>query len=68
VAASAKRPSDEELGYITTDDSLSKILADARAQASERFADVKQPVAKRVADLLEDIAAKLGGGGQPPRE
>jgi curved DNA-binding protein CbpA len=67
VAESAQRPSDEELGYVTTDDSLSKILADARAQASERFAEVKEPVAKRVADLLDDIAAKFGGG-QPPRE
>ncbi|HWF25525.1 MAG TPA: J domain-containing protein [Solirubrobacteraceae bacterium] len=67
AADSARRPSDAELGYVTTDDSVSKILADARAQASESFAEVKEPVAKRVADLLDDIAAKLGGG-QPPRD
>jgi hypothetical protein len=66
AAENAKRPSDEELGYIKTDDSLSKILADARAQAAERFFEVKEPVTKRVADLLDDIASKLNGD-QPPR-
>ncbi|MDQ6776054.1 MAG: J domain-containing protein [Actinomycetota bacterium] len=69
AAASAKRPSDEELGYIKTDDSLGRILADARAQASERFAEVKEPVTKRVADLLDELASKLNGDGPPrPRE
>jgi hypothetical protein len=69
AAASAQRPSDEDLGYIKTDDSLSKILADARAQASERFAEVKEPVTKRVADLLDELAAKLNGDGPArPRE
>jgi curved DNA-binding protein CbpA len=66
AAESAERPSDEELGYVTTDDSLSKILADARAQASERFGEVSEPVAKRVADLLDELASKLGGD-EPPR-
>jgi DnaJ domain len=69
ATASAKRPSDEELGYITTDDSLGKILADARAQASQRFAEVKEPVTKRVADLLDELASKLNGDGpQRPRD
>jgi hypothetical protein len=66
AAEGAKRPSDEELGYITTDDSLAKILADARAQASERFSEAREPVAKRVADLLDELASKLNGD-QPPR-
>ena len=66
AAAAAERPSDEELGYVKTDDSLSKILADARAQAAERLAEVKEPVTKRVADLLDDIASKLSGE-KPPR-
>jgi hypothetical protein len=66
AAQSYERPSDEELGYIRTDDSLSKILADARAQASERFSEVREPVAKRVADLLDDLASKLHGD-DPPR-
>jgi len=66
AAESVQRPSDEELGYVTTNDSLSKILADARAQASDRFAEVKEPVAKRVADLLDELASKLGSDGPPP--
>jgi hypothetical protein len=66
AAERARRPTDEELGYVTTDDSLAKILADARAQASDRFAEVREPVTKRVADLLDELASKLGGG-QPPR-
>jgi curved DNA-binding protein CbpA len=69
AAQSYERPSDEELGYIKSDDSLGKILADARAQASERFAEVREPVAKRVADLLDDLAAKLNRDGPSrPRE
>jgi curved DNA-binding protein CbpA len=66
ASKSFKRPSDEDLGYVTTDDSLAKILADARAQASERFAEVSEPVAKRVADLLDELASKLNGD-EPPR-
>jgi hypothetical protein len=46
AAESAERPSDEELGYVTTNDSISKILADVRAQASERFSEVSEPVSK----------------------
>ncbi len=69
AAQSARRPSDEELGYIKTDDSIGKILSDARAQASERLSEVREPVAKRVADLLDDLASKLNGDGPPrPRE
>jgi hypothetical protein len=52
--ATARRPTDEELGYITTDDSLGKILADARAELGER-----------VADLLDDVASKLSRGDSP---
>jgi hypothetical protein len=66
AARSARRPSDEELGYVSTDDSLSKIFADARAQAAERFGEIKEPVTRRVADLLDDLASRLNGDG-PPR-
>jgi curved DNA-binding protein CbpA len=69
AAESAQRPSDEELGYVTTDDSLGSILADARAQATERFAEVREPVTKRVADLLDELASKLSGEAPPgPRD
>src|SRR5207302_120006 len=35
------RPSDEELGYVRTEDSFSKILADAEAELSERFSNAR---------------------------
>jgi type IV secretory pathway VirB10-like protein len=40
ASAQRKRPSDEELGYIKTDDSFSKIFADAGASLSEQLADL----------------------------
>jgi curved DNA-binding protein CbpA len=40
AATQRKRPSDEELGYIKTDDSFSKIFADAGAALSEQLADL----------------------------
>ena len=64
AAASARprRPTDEELGYVTTDDSFSKILADARAELSDRFAEAREhPVTRRVSDLIDELAAKLTG-------
>jgi DnaJ domain len=67
AAAKRERPSDEELGYITTDDSLSKIFADARDELSELFTDAREhPVGRRVADTIDELAAKLAGE-QPPR-
>ena len=63
-----ERPSDEELGYVTTDDSFTKILADARTELSERYANAREhPVVQRVSDLiagLEELASKLD---RPPR-
>jgi curved DNA-binding protein CbpA len=38
-------PSDEDLGYVTTDDSFSKILADAAAGLSERVGDLSEHLA-----------------------
>ena len=40
ASAQRKRPSDEELGYIKTDDSFSKIIADAGASLSEQLAEL----------------------------
>jgi curved DNA-binding protein CbpA len=59
-ASKPKRPSDEELGYIKTDDSLGKILADARKEFVERLGEVREePLSHRVADLLDEFGAKL---------
>ncbi len=60
----ARRATDEELGYVSTDDSFTKILSDARDElfgtASEAGAAAR-PAAHRVADLLDELAAKLRG-------
>ncbi len=64
TASKPKRPSDEELGYIKTDDSLGKILADARKEFVERLDDAREePLSHRVADLLDEFGAKLKGNG-----
>ncbi len=55
-----KRPSDEELGYVHTDDTIGKILADAREEFSRRLGDAQEePVTHRAADLLDDLASWL---------
>jgi curved DNA-binding protein CbpA len=62
AAASYKRPSDEELGYVHTDDTLGKVLADARAEFSDRLSEARESqVGKRVSDLIDELAAKLTG-------
>jgi curved DNA-binding protein CbpA len=40
ASSERERPSDEELGYIKTDDSFSKIFADAGASLSEQLAEL----------------------------
>jgi vacuolar-type H+-ATPase subunit E/Vma4 len=61
-AAKPKRASDEELGYIKTDDTFGKILSDARQEISDRLGHMREePVRDRVADLLDDVAAALKG-------
>jgi len=66
--ADDRRPSDDDLGYVTTDDTISKILADARSELSDRAGKLRQhPVAKRVSDLidgLEELTEKLD---RPPK-
>ncbi len=60
AAGAPRRASDEELGYFTTDDSFSKIIADARSELSDLYADARQqPIVKRVADLIDDLASRL---------
>ncbi len=59
----AGRPSDEELGYYTTDDSFAKILADARSELTGLYGHARQqPIVKRVGDLIDELADKLTGG------
>jgi hypothetical protein len=56
------RASDEELGYVNTGDSFSKILSDARKEVSDRFSEVRgSPEAKRAADLIDELGALLRG-------
>ena len=71
ATGAAKRPSDEELGYFKTDDSFSKILADAASELSGATADFREQVAretrerhvgKRVSELIEELESKLTGG------
>ena len=64
-----ERASDEELGYISTDDSFSKILSDAASGIGERLNEVQKeardsPVTKRFADLIDELGSKLTG--EPP--
>ena len=50
------RPTDEELGYYTTDDSFGKILADVRTEVSEKLSEARHhPAVKRVADLVDGL-------------
>lgn len=64
-SASYKRPSDEELGYFRTDDTLGKILDDAREEFSRRFNQASpEPLSGRVADMLDEFASKLKSSGQ----
>jgi DnaJ family protein C protein 30 len=46
-------PSDEDLGYVTTDDSFSSILDDAAAEWSKRFSEAKHSSAAKPASETE---------------
>ena len=62
AAATHRRPTDEELGYVHTDDTFGKVLADARVEFSERLAEARDTSAgKRLTDLIDELAAKLTG-------
>jgi hypothetical protein len=64
-----KRATDEELGYVKTDDSFSKILADARDQLTGRLADARDhPVTKRVSDLIDELEELVSKATRGPRD
>jgi DnaJ-class molecular chaperone len=67
-AASTGRATDEELGYVETDDSFSKIFADAQTEIAGRlFGPEQHPAARRVADLIDELESKIKGRPKPPR-
>src|SRR3954447_16460229 len=50
------RPSDEELGYYSTDDSFGKILGDLADEVADKLSEARQhPAVKRVADLVDGL-------------
>jgi hypothetical protein len=71
-----QRPSDEELGYYTTDDSFTKILDDFADQVAARFTEAHPPPhpgsgprkPRSVADWIDELGARLTGEhpGRPP--
>jgi curved DNA-binding protein CbpA len=67
AGARPDRPTAEELGYYSTDDSFSKIIDDAAEELSERWSEARRsPAAHRVSDLIDELATKLTG--DPPRK
>lgn len=67
AAATRKRPTDEELGIFKTDDSVGKILADARVEFSDQLKRARErPAGQRLGELIDELAAKLTG--EPPRD
>jgi curved DNA-binding protein CbpA len=56
AAAAGRRPTREELGYYSTDDSFSMIVDDATEQLGERLrsSEVKRQFARRLTDLFGD--------------
>jgi curved DNA-binding protein CbpA len=62
-ADARERPSDEELGYVTTDDSFGKIFSDA---ISGLFSEAR-PVGERVIEEIDELASKLKGR-KPPHQ
>ena len=68
ATAGGERASDEELGYVSTDDSFTKILDDAAAELADRVGDARRsPAAHRVSDLIDELAARLRGDDHRPR-
>jgi curved DNA-binding protein CbpA len=57
------RASDEELGYVTTDDSFSKIVSDVWDELSDRFSEAREhPAVKKVEDLIDELDPRHRSG------
>lgn len=66
AANESQRPSDEELGYVKTEDSFGKILADAEAELSQWLAGASErPAGRRVGELIDELTGKLKGNRGP---
>jgi curved DNA-binding protein CbpA len=66
-------PSDEDLGYVNTDDSFAAIFDDAAAEWTKRFSEGKpeskqEPVTERLADLFDGWGARLRGEKQHEKD
>jgi curved DNA-binding protein CbpA len=56
------RPSDEELGYFSTDDSFTKILDDVTSTLADSVSEVRDsPAGRRLSDLIDELGSKLTG-------
>src|SRR3954454_2783917 len=63
------RPSDEELGYYSTDDSFGKILGDLADEVGDKLSHARDhPAVKRVAEIIDGLEGMTSrfGGGRPP--
>jgi hypothetical protein len=50
------RPSDDELGYVTTDDSFGKIISDVVDELADGLAGARRhPAAQRLRDLIDRL-------------
>jgi succinate dehydrogenase/fumarate reductase flavoprotein subunit len=64
-----KRATDEELGYVRTEDSFSKILADVRDEVTGRLADAREkPVGQRASDLIDELEQLVSKAARRPRD
>ncbi len=54
---------------MRTDDTLGKVLRDARAEFADRLAEAQEhPAGKRLSELIDELAAKLTGDSRRSRE
>jgi curved DNA-binding protein CbpA len=50
------RPSDDELGYVTTDDSFGKILSDIADEIADNLSEARRhPSVQRLSDLIDRL-------------